>query len=109
VVAGELAGSGRGELVIGRGMLAIRQSREGDGLARLRESSRLSGVARLGDEERSGYDEVLKSTRQRDSSNSPSLENPSASGKIFGAGVVVNGEVGVSLKSIKKKEKKQSY
>ena len=86
MVAGELAGSGRGELVLGRGELAIRQAREGDGLARLRESSRLSGVARLGDEERSEYDEVLKSTRQRDSSNSPSLENPSASGKIFGLG-----------------------
>ena len=40
--------------MLGRGELAIRQAREGDGLARLMESSRLSGVARLGDEDRSG-------------------------------------------------------
>jgi hypothetical protein len=40
---------------------------------------------------------VFKSTRQMDSSNSSSLKNPSASVKIFGAEVVVVGEVGVSL------------
>ena len=49
---------------------------------------------------------MLKSTRQRDCSKSSSLENPSASGKIFGAGVVVAGEVGVPLKSTNKKETK---
>ena len=62
--------------MLGRGELAIRQAREGDGLARLDELSRMSGVASLRESSGSGKDVVLKSTRQRDSSNSSSLRIP---------------------------------